>query len=534
MDSFLHHVPRDVPSIWAGDPVPPPFTTPSLTANLICRVLLGIIANLVCLVPLRLLYRNGELAAALFILNVEVQNLRTVVNALVWRNDDLRSWWPGYGLCDLDPYVHNLGIGLYSTCLLAIMRNLALQVGSLRANPLTRRERRRRNWIQALIVFPLPLLQAVWTYPLTQQRYYVGTLIGCSWLNAPTWPYIVFIILPPALVSLVTAGYAILIYVRFRQLTKTTESALSNNRLAQSRSQRARRRLYLMVISILAPFLPIVLALTVINIVIASPLQPFDFHAIHNHGPGEIPWNAIVYLPSTHISWPYMNICYISIVTALPVFVLFGMTKDAINCYRVALLSVGFGKLFPRLDEEYSPDSRAMASLSNGGSSNYTASSRSSKKNTASTSITNTLSNQQSTSSTLHQPPSATSLPIHNRDVPIQAPHRNPFLFRTRLNFSLPFSLSLFKLPEDSVSSTPLRPLSHQPTRRHSAWSDEEAQLFVPSSSAATASSSTSRQMPSIEHDSIKNEERDPAIAALPPVLLLDSSSDRVTGQRER
>ena len=170
--------------------------------------------------------------------------------------------------------------------------------------------------------------------------------------------------------------HTVLIYIRFRQVTKTTQSALSGNRLAQSRSQRARRRLYLMVISILTPFLPIVLALAVLNIILVHPLQPFDFHAIHNHGPGDIPWNAVVYLPSTNISWAYMNICYIPIVTAVPIFVFFGMTKDAMNCYRVVLLSVGLGKLFPRLHEEYNPDSRAMASSSNGGSSNFTTSSR--------------------------------------------------------------------------------------------------------------------------------------------------------------
>ncbi|OTA08536.1 hypothetical protein A9Z42_0002400 [Trichoderma parareesei] len=524
MDSLLQHVPRDVPSIWAGNPTPPPYTTPSLTANLICRVLFSILANLVCLVPLRLLYRNGELAAALFILNIEVQNLRTVVNSLIWRNDDLQSWWPGYGLCDIDPYLHNLSIGLYSTCLLAIMRNLALQVGNLRANPLTRRERRRRNLVQALIVFPQPLLQVAWTYPLTQQRYYIGTLIGCSWLNAPTWPFIVFVILPPALISLATAGYAILIYIRFRQVTKTTQSALSGNRLAQSRSQRARRRLYLMVISILTPFLPIVLALAVLNIILVHPLQPFDFHAIHNHGPGEIPWNAVVYLPSTSISWAYMNICYIPIVTAVPIFAFFGMTKDAMNCYRLVLLSVGLGKLFPRLHEEYNPDSRAMASSSNGGSSNFTTSSRSSKGNT--------LSIQQSATSTLHQPSTATTLPIHNRDVPVQLPNRNPFLFRTRLNFSLPFSVSLFKLPKETVSSTPLEPLSHQPVRRPSTWSDEEAQLFIPPSSTVATSASTSRQ-DNNGHDSSQIENHDSAIATLPPVLLPNSSSDRTVGQSQ-
>lgn len=188
--------------------MPSSYTSPALTANLVCRVLFGLLANLVCLVPLRLLYRNGEFAAAVFIANMEVQNLRNVVKALIWHDDNMDAWWPGYGLCDLDPYLYTLSVGLYATCLLAIMRNLAIQVGSLRANPPSRKEKRRRNIIQALIIFPLPLIQTAWTYPVTLQRYYVGTLIGCSWMPAPTWPFIVFMILPPALVSLVTTGYA--------------------------------------------------------------------------------------------------------------------------------------------------------------------------------------------------------------------------------------------------------------------------------------------------------------------------------------
>ncbi|EHK16690.1 putative mating type pheromone G-protein coupled receptor [Trichoderma virens Gv29-8] len=374
MDSVLSPVSSDA-SILALGPIPTIYNTPSLTAGLVCRVIFGIIANLVCLVPLKLLYRNGEFAAAVFILNVELQNVRNIVTALIWRNDDVKSWWPGYGLCDLDAFVHNFCISLYATCLLAIMRNLAIQVGSLRASPPSRREKRKRNIIQALIIFPLPLVQVAWTYPLAQQRYYVGTLVGCFWPNAAAWPTIVFEILPPAIVSVMTAGYAIFIYIRFRQIAKATRSALSNNPLAHVRNQRARRRLYLMVISILIPFLPTTLAMAAFNIINSSPLEPFDFNAIHSNE-RSLPWDTIIYLSSSHIGWVIMNICYVPIITAIPVFVFFGMTKDAMNCYRVILLYVGLGKVFPSLYEEYNPDSRALASLSNGCSNSYTASSR--------------------------------------------------------------------------------------------------------------------------------------------------------------
>jgi hypothetical protein len=208
MDSLLNLTPRDAPKILTPGPPPAAFATPSLTANLICRVVFALLGNLLCLVPLGLLYRNGELAAAILILVVELQNFENTVNALIWHNDDVESWWPGYGFCDVDSHIRNLGIGLFNTCLLAIMRNLALQIGNLRASPLTKKEKMRRNIVQALIIFPLPLLQVAWTYPLAQQRYYIGTLTGCSWVNSHSWPYMVFDIFLPVLMSILTAGYA--------------------------------------------------------------------------------------------------------------------------------------------------------------------------------------------------------------------------------------------------------------------------------------------------------------------------------------
>ncbi|KAL6692637.1 pheromone A receptor domain-containing protein [Trichoderma pleuroticola] len=443
-------------SIWMLGPAPTIYTTPSLTANLVCRVFFGILANLVCLIPLQLLYRNGEFAAVVFILNVELENLRNIVNALIWRNDDVESWWPGYGLCDVDAFLHNFCISIFATCLLAIMRNLAIQVGSLRANPPSRREKRRRNIIQALIIFPLPLVQVAWTYPLAQQRYYVGTLVGCYWPNASAWPSIVFEILPQAVVSLVTAGYAIFIYIRFRQITKSTQSALSSNPLAHVRNQRARRRLYLMVISILIPFLPVILALAAINIINAMPLQPFDFKAIHDNERA-LPWSAIIFLPSSQIGWKFMNICYVPIITAIPIFVFFGMTKDAMNSYRVVLFP---GLVIQRL-----------------------------------------LKQQHGINKILQKEPNLLG------HVPIQLSQPNPFLFRTRLNFSLPFSLSLFKHPETKTSSTPLEPLSYQPTHQ-STWSDEEAKLFVPPSASASGQAAS---------DNNRQNENDLTITALPP-----------------
>lgn len=189
-------------------PVPDPVTTPALTANFVCRVVLGISSIIICLVPLRLLYRNGEFAAVVFVANMMGLNLLTVTNALIWRDDNMTEWWPGYGWCDLHPFLYVPMMALFTTSVLAISRNLSVQVGMLRAHPLTVREKRRKNLVQALIMFPLPLIQMAWIYPITAQRYTIATLVGCDWRVHRSWPKLVFFSLPIPVLALLSGYYA--------------------------------------------------------------------------------------------------------------------------------------------------------------------------------------------------------------------------------------------------------------------------------------------------------------------------------------
>ncbi|CAM1505352.1 Fc.00g109890.m01.CDS01 [Cosmosporella sp. VM-42] len=501
MASLMHLHGRDETFIIVA-PGPGTYTTPALTANLVFRVLLGLLANIVSLIPLRHLYRNGEFAAVVFIVNIEIKNLDIIVNALIWRNDNTESWWPGWGLCDVEPYLRNFMIGLYVTCLLAIMRNLAQQVGLMRANPLTVREKRRRNLVQALIMFPLPIVQMAWVWPLTGQRYVVGTLVGCSWVSYPAWPYVVFFVLAPVIVALITAGYAVLIYIRFREVARTTRSALSSNRVATMRAQRTRRRLYLMVVSILTPFLPIVIALAVVNLLDATPLRSFDYDAIHNHG-FPYPWDSVIYLPSNNIGFAYMNNGFIPILTAVPIFVFFGMTKDALNSYRRGLLRFGFGYIFPKLYEEYDPDRDATNDVSYGshlmGSMSTSTSTPSGKlKSFLSSRQMTTMSTSSGGSSQLPHMQSLNALstidieegrhnhphhrqqsmstvdPLPEETRAVDLPHRNPFLMRTRLDFPIPLKLPFFNpkpkhLDNYHQNDRPL-PLDSLPSIQHPHW----------------------------------------------------------------
>lgn len=184
------------------------YTSPSLTANLVFRVFLGILAILALCVPTKLLWRNGEFAAVVFCLDVVIFNIFYVVNSLIWPNDNVASWWAGYGWCDIQVYMQYSLETLYAACVFAIMRHLAHQVGLMRVTALTISEKRRRNLIQALVLFPIPLLQVALNYLVMAQRYDIVTLIGCVTAYDSSWPYLVFFVLPAPIFTIGAVYFA--------------------------------------------------------------------------------------------------------------------------------------------------------------------------------------------------------------------------------------------------------------------------------------------------------------------------------------
>ncbi len=111
-----------------------------------------------------------------------------------------------------------------------------------------------------------------------------------------------------------------------------------------------------MVLSILIPFLPIVFTLCALNIMALEKLEPFNFSMIHSNSESEVPWAVVTLLPSRLLDFGSFNNAYISIITAIPIFIFFGMTKDAMNSYRMVLLFLGLGKIWPNLHNVYDPD----------------------------------------------------------------------------------------------------------------------------------------------------------------------------------
>jgi pheromone a factor receptor len=110
-----------------------------------------------------------------------------------------------------------------------------------------------------------------------------------------------------------------------------------------------------MCICILVPYLPIHITLVVVTIVQNMPwTKQYNFHQLH-YGDGSLPYpqDTIWPLTSGEVDAKVMEACYIPILAAVPIIILFGATPEAINTYRKLLLFLGFGRLFPSLHTEY-------------------------------------------------------------------------------------------------------------------------------------------------------------------------------------
>ena len=184
---------------------PPPYSFSALQINLCCRLLLGIFSLFVTWVPARLLWRNGEFAGAMLCGTLMVLNFKTVVNALIWRDDNVADWYAGYGWCDLQAYLIFSLHSAFNISLFEIMRGLASKVALKRVLAPTRRERHRQRIVSALIIFTFPVIQVALTYFVIIGRYNVSTLVGCQGVYLPTWVYLVFYIIPTPVFAVAAA-----------------------------------------------------------------------------------------------------------------------------------------------------------------------------------------------------------------------------------------------------------------------------------------------------------------------------------------
>ncbi|TLS22921.1 uncharacterized protein PpBr36_06041 [Pyricularia pennisetigena] len=327
--------------------------SPGLLIDLVMRVSLATVAIIAIWVPFRLLWRSGEFAAALLAANIIITNLITIIQALIWRDDAALDGYRGQGWCDMQAYINIPLSTMYATCIFAVIQHVSAQVSLRRATGLSRAEKRRRNMMQALIIFPVPIIQIALSYPVHAYRYSITPLQGCEGGFGGNLLTFFFFLLPIPVYVIGASIYAIITHFQFRKLSTGSSVIQQNNSGAAARSNRAKRKLYLMTVSIVAPYLPIQIAFLVINLKNTEGWsQLYSWQDFRN----QPTLNGIMRIPSWQANWISMRVCYVAILSAIPIFIFFGTTKDAVNTWRGYCLAVGLGKIFAKLKEEYDPD----------------------------------------------------------------------------------------------------------------------------------------------------------------------------------
>lgn len=137
---------------------------------------------------------------------------------------------------------------------------------------------------------------------------------------------------------------------RFRALAHTTAAALDHpaNGAAAARAARLRCRLYQMSLSILVPYVPLMLAFFAFSVRDTTGWRPYSYHRVH-HTADPYPWGAVMFVPSWLVPPEVLNQPWLPILTTVPIVLFFGLTHDALAAYRRYARALRLHRLWPAL-----------------------------------------------------------------------------------------------------------------------------------------------------------------------------------------
>ncbi|KAI6092554.1 pheromone A receptor-domain-containing protein [Hypoxylon rubiginosum] len=315
---------------------------PALAANLAFRVMMAILGTMLCWVPLKLLWRNGDFAASCLIVVVTILNVFTSLNSIIWSSDNWNVWWDGAGLCDIQIYLQQALYTAFAASIFAIIHHLAEQVRLDRATPVDREERGYIIWSQIAIIFPIPLIQVLFTYFDISQRYKIGTLVGCMPVYDVSWPRVLLYEAPTPAFVYASVPYAVTAFKRYWTILKITRGIVTSNSAASARAWQSQCRLYALFLSILAVYFPVSVYYMALNIRggMEANFKPYDLDRIHN-GNNPYPWDAITFVPSWMLPNSVINQPWIPIATSIAIVLFYGTTQDGLDMYREYAAALG-------------------------------------------------------------------------------------------------------------------------------------------------------------------------------------------------
>ena len=170
---------------------------------------LALFTIILCVPPFVWHVRNRNLAASSLVFWIVLSNLFNFVNSLIWKDDNLSSWWDGYVFCDIEVKLMNAANVGVPASLVAVMRSLALVLDTEKTvlQP-SSAQRRRKLAIDALLCFGAPIYMIIAHYFVQNIRYYIFAVAGCIPGFDNSWPSIALIHIWSPIFSLIDVYYS--------------------------------------------------------------------------------------------------------------------------------------------------------------------------------------------------------------------------------------------------------------------------------------------------------------------------------------
>ncbi|KAG0652332.1 Pheromone a factor receptor [Hyphodiscus hymeniophilus] len=322
----------------------PPVAYP-LTANAVLVAVFAFFGLVLNIIPLTMLWQVRSLPAVTLIGTVMVYVTWTFINVCIWPRDDFAVWWNGVGLCDIIATLRTPMFSLLALAVCILTRDLsrAVDVDHPRLFE-SAAQRRRRIITDVLCIFGLPTLQVPLHYLVQYNRFSIIAIYGCVDLLDDSWPKIVLLSMWPLLIGFLNCYYSILTMLRLRRHHGRLSSTLS--RTSSGLDAGKFLKLFTMTVVLLIIYLPVLGYFFYTNV--RGGFGPYSYSRIHN----PMIWNQIIYFhtadyPETQY-WAWFPITFAYIL-----FFWYGLTYEAIECYRRTLAFCGFAKIWPSLNHPH-------------------------------------------------------------------------------------------------------------------------------------------------------------------------------------
>ncbi|MCJ1388307.1 a-factor receptor [Xylographa bjoerkii] len=284
--------------------------------------------------------KSRNLPSSSLIFWILLSNLMNLVNALLWPNDNIPTWFSGTILCDIEVKLDLAATLALVGSVFCIARTLARALDTSKpAISTSGQQRFRRNLLDCALCFGPPLYIIIIHYVVQPSRYYLFAISGCTPSVDNSWPTIVLIFIWPPLLCLPSAYYAILTLHRLRKYRRDFAAILASSTSGLTRSRFL--RLFAVAFIVVAIVLPVQAYILYTNAIF--PQIPYSWAAIHDPAT----WNEIVMVPTagavTFDRW-------IRIALGVVVFACFGTGQEAVRMYKAWLCALGLARVFPALN----------------------------------------------------------------------------------------------------------------------------------------------------------------------------------------